>query len=298
MKRLLFAAAIVAAIALIALRDDAPPAATMTSDTISRDAAHVSTADEVSAPKAGLSIDARANVEKDARPGVVETTERSRRTAIVAMAPKRATTKPLPAPARQAVVTRETTAPSLTYAQAMAQFIDSTDFADTASPLARLYFASFNRFPDQEGLDYYIAQRAAGRSLDSIAEEFLGSREFDMRYGAIDNATFVDRVFDNVFGVAPDAAQRAYWIGQLDSGISRGQLILAFSEGADFQILTANEVFVAAAYVEALRRTPDDAGFAHWVEFLDAGNPREAVIEGLLATDALRNAGRNRPRGG
>lgn len=169
-----------------------------------------------------------------------------------------------------------------THSQAIASFIESDRFTDMVGPLARLYFAYFERYPDQEGLDYYVGQRERGRPLDSIAEEFAGSREFDMRYGSIDNAAFIDRVYRNVFGASPDAAQRAYWAGLLDSGMSRGQVMLAFSEGADFRMLTSNEVFVATAYTETLQRTPDHEGFVRWVRFLDDGNPRDAVIDGLL----------------
>ena len=171
-----------------------------------------------------------------------------------------------------------------THAQAIASYIDSNEFKDLAAPLARLYCAYFDRFPDHEGLDYYIGQRERGRPLASIADEFAGSREFGMRYGSIDNAAFVDRVYQNVFGVPPDATQRGYWLGRLDSGVTRGQVMLEFSEGADFRTLTAHEVFVATAYTETLGRTPEPAGFARWVRFLDEGNPREAVIDGLLAS--------------
>ena len=174
------------------------------------------------------------------------------------------------------------------YAQVVAQYIESPQIQDTVTPLARLYFATLDRHPDLEGLDWYIDQRAHGRTLESIADEFAGSSEFNMRYGAVSNEAFVDQVFENVFGVPPDAAQRAYWIDQLDSGVSRGRVMLAFSEGTDFRSLTANEVFVAIAYAETLRRMPDDAAFARWVAFLDAGNSRDAVIAGLLAQVVAR----------
>jgi hypothetical protein len=248
-------------------------------------------------PRAASEARRGAGREEPLRNG--DAASRRERSAAGAKAPKPVTHAPS---ARSAdpggAVSREITAAERTYAHAMAHFIAARDFADASAPLARLYFATFGRFPDQEGLEYYVAQRAQGRSLDAIADEFLGSREFDMRYGAIDNARFVDRVFTNVFGSAPDAVQRDYWLAALDSGMTRAQLMLTFSEGAEFRYLSANEVFVAMAYAEALGRTPDDAGFAYWVRFLDAGNPREAVIEGLVATNVPRNSGRNPPRGG
>lgn len=192
------------------------------------------------------------------------------------------------APNVPAIAVRELTPGSNAHSEAIASIIAADEFKDTVEPLARLYFAYFDRFPDFEGLDYYIGERERGTPLDSIADEFAGSREFDMRYGLVDNAAFVDRVYHNVFGAPPDVAQRAYWIGQLDAGVSRGQVMLEFSEGTDFRALTGNEVFVTMAYAEALQRMPDPADFARWVRFLDAGNSRDAVIDGLLAMRRAR----------
>jgi uncharacterized protein DUF4214 len=191
-------------------------------------------------------------------------------------------------PSIPAIAVRELPPGSKAHSDVIASIIGSDEFKDTVGPLARLYFAYFDRYPDFEGLDYYIGERERGTPLDSIADEFAGSPEFGIRYGSVDNAAFVDRVYHNVFGAPPDSAQRAYWIGQLDAGMSRGQVMLAFSEGTDFRALTGNEVFVTMAYAEALQRMPDPADFARWVRFLDAGNPRAAVIDGLLATRRTR----------
>lgn len=184
---------------------------------------------------------------------------------------------------------REFAPGSKAYSDVIASNIASEEFQDVVSPLARLYLAYFNRPPDYEGFDYYIGERERGEPLDAIAEEFAGSLEFDQRYGSVDNASFVDRVCQNVFGGPGDAAQRAHWIAQLESGsMTRGQVMLAFSESPAFRVATGNEVWVAMAYAETLGRAPDPADFARWVSFLDAGNPRRAVIDGLLADRGKR----------
>ena len=181
-----------------------------------------------------------------------------------------------------ALPVRQFTPGSKAHAEAIVTAIDSEESRNTVAPLARLYFAFFDRAADYEGLNYYIDERHFGSSLEAIADEFAGSDEFRIRYGSLDNAAYFDRVYRNIFDAVPDSAQRASWIAQLDAGMSRGQLMVAFSESGAFQAATSNEVFVTMAYAEALRREPDPAGFARWVRFLDAGNPREAVIAGLL----------------
>ena len=169
------------------------------------------------------------------------------------------------------------------HVDAIVAAIDSGESRSTVAPLARLYLAFFDRTADYEGLNYYIGERDGGQSLDEIAEEFAGSEEFALRYGTLDNAAFIDRIYRNVFDAPPDAMQRAHWIAQLEAGVSRGQLMLEFSESVAFRTAASNEVFVTMAYAEALHRAPDPADFARWVRFLDAGNPREAMIAGLFA---------------
>ena len=183
----------------------------------------------------------------------------------------------------------EATRGSTNISEAIASIIGSDSSEDTAAPVARLYFAYFNRAPDFEGFNYYIAEREGARPLDAIAEEFAGSREFEMRYGLVDNAAFVDRVSQNVLGGPADASQRAYWLEQLDSGgMTRGELMLAFSESTTFRAQVGDEVFVTRAYAETLRRAPEPTELLHWVSFLDAGNPRIAVIDGLRGASLPR----------
>ena len=173
--------------------------------------------------------------------------------------------------------------------EAIAQALAAPEYEDQVAPVARLYLAFFDRIPDFEGFDHYVGERDRGTDLQAIAREFAGSAEFGMRYGNLDNAAFVDRVYENVFGQRPNDVQRAGWVAELESGrLDRGGLVLAFSEGADFRSVTANEVFVTLAYAETLRRVPDPADLSRWVAFLDAGNPREALVQRLLAA--------NRPR--
>jgi hypothetical protein len=170
-------------------------------------------------------------------------------------------------------------------AKAIAAAIEAPEFLDNATPVARLYFAYFGRSPDVEGFDYYVAQREGGRLLDAISDEFAGSREIELRYGALDNAAYVERVFRNVFGESGDAQQRENWVAQLDSGaMTRGQMMVAFSESPAFRSASANEVFVSIAYTEIFGRRADAEELSRWVAFLDAGNSSQAVIQGLLAS--------------
>ena len=192
-------------------------------------------------------------------------------------APRKGVVDPSPPPAPVVPAWRNDAA-------AIASIIESRTYQDTVSPVARLYFAYFERGPDLEGLDHYVAQHEGGRPLEAIADEFAGSQEIELRYGALDDAAFVDRVLRNVFDGAGNEQLRQLWIERLQSGaMSRGQMMLAFSEGAAFRAATANEVLVSLAYAEIFGRHAEPTELSRWVAFLDAGNSADAFVRGLLA---------------
>ena len=169
-------------------------------------------------------------------------------------------------------------------ADAVASVIRSREFQETVTPLARLYLATFGRYPDYEGLNHYTGQREEARPLHEIAGEFTRSREFEQRYGTLDNAQFVELLFVNVLGNPSQADVRGYWVEALESGrMTRGEVLVDLAESGAFRERTAPEVFVSTAYTEILRRTPDPAVYAYWVSQLRSGHPYRSVINGLLA---------------
>ena len=99
--------------------------------------------------------------------------------------------------------------------------------------IRRLYLGYFGRLPDRAGLDFWVGARAAGTSLVAVADEFALSREVRLRYGATSNGAYVDLVYFNVLGRLPDRVGRDYWIRQLNNGMSRGAMMVAFTESAE-----------------------------------------------------------------
>jgi hypothetical protein len=169
-------------------------------------------------------------------------------------------------------------------------FFDSPEFQGTISPVARLYFAYFLRIPDYAGLNYWIANYRAGLPLANISNTFAQSPEFTLRYGPLADGAFVDLVYNNVLGRAADAGGRAFWLNQLTThAMTRGQVMLAFSEGAEYRALIANEVFVTMTYLGMLHREPEPGGFTFWVDFMDHGGSGEDLIDGFLRSQEYRN---------
>ncbi len=106
--------------------------------------------------------------------------------------------------------------------------------ADHAT-LFRLYWAFFDRSPDPGGALYWIGERDRCVGLETIAQTFAASPEFAHRYGRLDDAAFVERVYGNVLGRASDPAGAAYWRGLLaDETLTRGGMVLNVAAAPEF----------------------------------------------------------------
>lgn len=107
--------------------------------------------------------------------------------------------------------------------------------------LQRLYTAYFLRAPDTNGFTYWTNALNGGQSLASISGYFAGSPEFVGRYGSLGNSAFVDLIYQNVLGRAPDAGGKAYWVNLLDTRRQgRGAVMLNFSNSAEYKSNTGN----------------------------------------------------------
>lgn len=153
----------------------------------------------------------------------------------------------------------------------------------TAAQVDRLYDAALGRDPEQAGLNFWITRLEGGTALLQIAEGFLGSREFGVRYGNPSDQDYVTLLYQNVLGRAPDPGGQAAWTAALAAGTSRASVLVGFSESTENKQAHAstdavgiwdvneNAAFVARLYDAALNRLPDLNGLATWRGMLDAG---------------------------
>jgi Tol biopolymer transport system component len=126
-------------------------------------------------------------------------------------------------------------------------------------PVARLYQAFFHREPDLGGLNFWVKKHAAGTKLSKIASTFAGSSEFETAYGNVDDTAFVKLVYGNVLQRKPDAAGLAHWVAKLGAGMSRGDLMVAFSESSEGGRVLAPEVDSALIGLAMLGAMPPKA---------------------------------------
>ena len=89
----------------------------------------------------------------------------------------------------------------------------------------------FDAAPGQANLATLVAQFEAGQSLPQMAADLAGIPQFSSLYAAsLSNAQFIDLFHANLVGgevaAAPLAWARGWNLAKLESGISRGQVML------------------------------------------------------------------------
>ena len=133
------------------------------------------------------------------------------------------------------------------------KFSDQVTTTDSASNVAiayRIYKAAFNRAPDQSGLNFWTDYLQKGNSLTQVSQGFIGAPEFAQTYGSnITNATFVNKLYQNVLGRAGEASGFAFWTGVLDNNSwSRAQVMAGFSESPENKSVLAGVISNGISY--------------------------------------------------
>ncbi len=115
----------------------------------------------------------------------------------------------------------------------------------------RIYQASFNRTPDEDGVLFWIGVLD---SLDDkgwsqydkqqfLAEQFIESLEFTNLFGTNPtNEQYIDAMYSNVLDRLPDKAGYDFWIGGMERGLTPEDILIAFTESDENVALTASDL--------------------------------------------------------
>jgi hypothetical protein len=112
--------------------------------------------------------------------------------------------------------------------------------------------------------------------------------------GHLSNSGFLTYAYCLMLNRQPDPNGQKFWLNQLNSGLSRAQLLESFFKTPEFQAEYSlgsmpNASFVTLMYELLLFRQPDGSGFAAWVGDLDNGASRLSVFSGFVTTPEFRN---------
>lgn len=98
-----------------------------------------------------------------------------------------------------------------------------------------LYVDAFARTSDSAGLSYWTEQLDAGASRKAVIQDFLTSFEYNAEH--LTNSQYMNGLYNDILGRQEDTSGAAYWVGQLDSGVSRATVVGTFLGSAEFNNL-------------------------------------------------------------
>ncbi len=107
--------------------------------------------------------------------------------------------------------------------------------------VARYYAATFGRLPDRSGFNFWVSSlNNDANGAEAAAQFFATSPEFQSLYGeSVSNTEFVDTIYVNVLGRAPEGAGRTFWIDSLNNGAhTRGSVMSFFANSPEHMTIT------------------------------------------------------------
>jgi hypothetical protein len=101
-----------------------------------------------------------------------------------------------------------------------------SDFTEQRTRINQLYVALFGRAAERGGMDYWASQLTS-KSDAQVAQEMYDCEPSRVYYPShLTNEEIITRFYTNVLGRSPDAGGLSYWTAQLDSGLTKGQVII------------------------------------------------------------------------
>jgi hypothetical protein len=173
--------------------------------------------------------------------------------------------------------------------QLMAAFMGSPEFAGRVAPVVRVHIAATGQLPSASQLKSGLAARADGSTIGELADAALSSPSGVASFGALENEAFLHEAHRQMFGRRATTDELSGWIGALHASASRGQVLAALANSAEYQQSTSATVQVYMAYAGMLERAPDAAGLTYWAGIVEGGGSIEVLLDGFVSSNEYRN---------
>lgn len=134
-----------------------------------------------------------------------------------------------------------------------------------------------------------IVKSAAGVTVTGNGQQNVAVNVERIQFGDVTVGFDIDgnggkayRIYQAAFDRKPDSAGLGYWVKSLDNHTSLRDVADSFIRSKEFADLyganPSNETFVARLYSNVLHRPYEQAGFDYWVDVLNKGEARAAVL--------------------
>ena len=166
--------------------------------------------------------------------------------------------------------------------------------------LVVLYETFFNRWPDEEGLDYWVNFLWFGGSRQEVLSGFVNSQEFSNlcdSYGIARGTmqadgssiyrpgvrNYVLRMYTKALGRDGETLGVEDWTNRINTGAMSAETVAkSFFDSQEFQNRNlSNADYVEVLYQTFMDRASDAAGKQYWIDKLNSGMSRTQVLEGF-----------------
>lgn len=144
--------------------------------------------------------------------------------------------------------------------------------------IAAAYQDYLGRAPDAQGAAHWLQAVRAGSTLPDVEGRILSSSEYYRTSGGTPQA-WVTRLYGDVLGRTPSAAEVGVWTGRIAAGMSQPEVARRFLVSTEH--VTA---VVDGYYVALLGRNVDPGGQRTWVGALQGGTRLETVIGRIIGS--------------
>ncbi|HEV3024033.1 MAG TPA: DUF4214 domain-containing protein, partial [Pirellulales bacterium] len=161
-------------------------------------------------------------------------------------------------------------------AAAAATMTQSNEFLDGV--VEQAYRDYLGRDADTSGLQFWANQMRQGLSDAQLDAGFIGAPEFFSHSGAT-NTAWVNEMYFDLLGRAPDAGGLAYWLNALTQGADRAAVALGFAASVEHEALA-----IQSNYQTYLGRSASQAEVNAWVKAHEQGMTNEAIVAGFVGS--------------
>ena len=169
--------------------------------------------------------------------------------------------------------------------------LESNGFAATLAPyvdvnsqgadIDRLYVAYFNRLPDFGGYTFWHGRLNEGWDLQRASRYFAESPEYRATYGNASLEEFLDILYAEVLGRAPDASGEAYWRDRLENDplIDRANIVAFFTDSPELRGMTGERSEIVGLSALFDGRMPSDAEIDSWLSLRSSTSLEDAITQ-------------------
>ena len=151
------------------------------------------------------------------------------------------------------------------------------------SQIEQAYQHFLGRDADNAGMIFWLNMMKGGLTIEQLESQFIGSPEYYQHSGDTD-LLWVDHMYFDLLGRAPDTAGQTFWINALAGGDARALVALGFANSSEHE-----SIIVRDDYQTYLSRQPAPAEVNYWVSQFEQGVNNENVVAGFIASDEYFN---------